>query len=108
MKMTSEKHRYGLPTEVINKIIEVFCHFPEIREAILYGSRAKGNNHPGSDIDLTLKGDSLDLKRLNRVGNALDDLLLPYYFDLSVFDQIENAELLEHIERVGVVFYRSR
>lgn len=106
--MTTEKLCYGLSAEVIKKIMDVFCQFPDVREAILYGSRAKGNYHFGSDIDLTLKGDALNLKQLNRVSNALDDLLLPYYFDLSIFDQIENAELLDHIERVGVVFYRSR
>ncbi len=50
---------------------------------------------PDSDIDLTLKGDKL----------ALDDLLLFYRFDLSLYDQIDNPELIEHIERVEVVFY---
>ena len=78
-----------------------------MEEAILYGSRAKGNERPGSDIDLTLNGPNLNLQVINRISRELDDLLLPYTIDLSVFRQISNSDLLDHIERVGQVFYRK-
>jgi len=78
-----------------------------VEEAILYGSRAKGNERPGSDIDLTLNGPNLNLQVINRISRELDDLLLPYTIDLSVFRQISNSDLLDHIERVGQVFYRK-
>ncbi len=71
----------------------------------LYGSRALGSYREGSDIDLTLLGE-IDLTTLNHISLKLDDLLLPYEIDLSVFDEIENAELREHIQRVGKVFYQ--
>ena len=74
----------------------------------MYGSRAKGNYRPGSDIDLTLKGRGINLEQLNAISNDLDDLLLPYTFDLSIFHHITNRELLGHIERVGKVFYSFR
>ena len=95
----------GLSKEVMKRIVTVFSQHPQIVEVVLYGSRAKGNYHPGSDIDLSLKGDQLNLKILNQISNNLDDLLLPYMFDLSIFQQIENRDLLEHIERVGQVIY---
>ncbi|MDH5298814.1 MAG: nucleotidyltransferase domain-containing protein [Desulfobulbaceae bacterium] len=85
----------------------VFAAHPEVEEAILYGSRAKGNERPGSDIDLTLNGPNLNLQVINRISRELDDLLLPYTIDLSVFRQISNSDLLDHIERVGQVFYRK-
>ncbi len=47
----------------------------------------------------------MDLTILFKIENELDDLLLPYKIDLSVFSDIENPELLGHIERVGKVFY---
>lgn len=78
-----------------------------VDEAILYGSRAKGDYKPGSDIDLALKGEKLDLKELNRIALALDDLFLPYTFDLSIYHRIDNPDLLEHIARVGRIFYRK-
>ncbi len=72
----------------------------------MYGSRAKGNYSAGSDIDITLKGEELDLEQLNKINIDLDDLLLPYTFDLSILHQISNPELIEHIERVGKFFYK--
>ena len=98
----------GLSPDVMKRIIAVFLQYPQIVAVVLYGSRAKGNYHPGSDIDLSLKGDQLDLKILNQIANKLDDLLLPYLFDLSIFQQIENRDLLEHIERVGQVIYPEK
>ena len=96
---------YGLKKSVIEKISDIFSGHPEILEVILYGSRAAGNYRQGSDIDLTLKGEILTLKLLNAIESELDDLLLPYEIDLSNYQQIDNPDLIEHIDRVGVVFY---
>jgi uncharacterized protein len=97
---------YGLSKDIVDRIIDVVSKIPEVEEVVLYGSRAKGNFRPGSDIDLTIKGHGLDLKRLNKISLDLDDLLLPYTFDISLFHQIKNQDLIDHIERVGIVFYR--
>jgi type I restriction enzyme S subunit len=97
---------YGLPEPTIEKIRGVFGRFPEIEKAVIYGSRAKGNFKPGSDIDLTLYGEALTSNLLPKIESALDDLLLPYKIDLSIFDELNHAKLRDHIERVGVVFYK--
>ena len=55
---------------------------------------------------MTLYGTALTSDLRANVAEALDDLLLPYTIDLSLFDELENAELREHIERVGKVFYK--
>jgi type I restriction enzyme S subunit len=96
---------FGLKTETIEAIREVLAKYPEVEKAILYGSRAIGNYRPGSDIDLTLIGEKLNLSTLQKIEDELDDLLLPYKIDLSLHKQIQNQELLEHIERVGKVFF---
>jgi uncharacterized protein len=65
-----------------------------------------GNYRSGSDIDLTLVGsEALNLKILYRIMDEIDDLLLPYTFDLSILRLISDQEVLEHIRRAGVVFY---
>lgn len=97
--------KYGLKQQTIEQINSVFTRYPEVEQVILYGSRAKGTYKNGSDIDLTLKGHSLNLRLINQISNDLDELLLPYSFDISIFSQISNADLVDHINRVGVVFY---
>ena len=96
---------FGLKTETIQAIQEILSKYPEIEKAILYGSRAKGNYRPGSDIDLTLIGEKLNLTTLQKIENEIDELLLPNTMDLSIHKQIRNIGLLEHIERVGKVFF---
>ena len=96
--------QFGLSTEDINKIKEVIARFPEVERVIIYGSRAKGNYKLASDIDLTLVGEKLTLSLLQSLENDMDDLLLPYKFDISIFHQISNPDLLNHIERVGKEF----
>ncbi|NTW54463.1 MAG: nucleotidyltransferase domain-containing protein [Chlorobaculum sp.] len=98
--------KYGLGDEVISRIQGVLAKFPQVDRAILYGSRAKGNYKTGSDIDLTLVGgEALNLKILYHIMDEIDDLLLPYSFDLSILRLIDDHEVQEHIRRAGVVFY---
>jgi len=97
--------KYGLNEQEIEALQQVFAHYQEVEKVLLYGSRAKGNFKPASDIDLTLQGCALNLKLLLAIENELDDLLLPYKIDLSLFDKIQNPDLIEHIKRVGVIFY---
>lgn len=96
--------QFGLSNEDIDKIKVVFAKFPEIERVVIYGSRAKGNYKASSDIDLTLVGEKLNLTLLQTLENEIDDLLLPYKFDISIFHQISNPDLINHIERVGKEF----
>ena len=97
--------QYGLKPKVIERINGVFAAYPEVEQVVLYGSRAKGAHRAASDIDLCLQGDQLTLPLLLQISNELDDLLLPYKIDLSIHHELDNPELIEHIQRVGVVFY---
>lgn len=96
---------YGLEQKDIQKINTVFNKYPAIEKVILYGSRAMGNYKPHSDIDLALKGKNLNLKEQFTIETELDDLLLPYKMDISIYHKIENQDLINHIDRVGKVFY---
>ncbi len=97
----------GLKQHQIDRICAVLSHHPEVEEAILYGSRVKNCFKNGSDVDLALKGGSLDLKILNKISVELDDLLLPYNIDLSLYDAVKEPELRNHIDRVGVIVYQK-
>jgi predicted nucleotidyltransferase len=94
---------YGLSQEELESIIKALASEKKVTQAILFGSRAKGNFRTGSDIDIALKGENLGLSELNSLYAALDELPLIYKFDLVIFNRITEAALVEHIERVGVV-----
>ncbi len=97
--------KHGLKNSTVEQICRVLSRHPWVKKAVLYGSRARGNYKIGSDIDLTLIGDDLDLSILGNIMDELDDLLLPYTFDLSLFNMISDPEVREEIERTGVVLY---
>lgn len=98
----------GLSEKDIKAIRSCLKNFKEIEQVILYGSRAKGNYRNGSDIDLSLIGPTLEPSILLKLGNDLDDLMLPYSFDISIYSKIENPDFKEHIDRVGVLFFQSK
>lgn len=96
---------FGLKDTDIHLINSVFENYSCITKVMIYGSRAKGNYKNGSDIDLTLIGEDINLTTLLKIENELDDLLLPYQIDLSIYNKIENLDLISHIKRMGIVFY---
>ena len=97
--------QFGLPDDVLPKVLAVLSSNQKVRRVTLCGSRAKGNWRRGSDIDLCLDGDALSLKDLDELDSAIDSLLLPWKVDIAVRQQIDNPELIAHIERVGVKIF---
>ncbi|OOG77727.1 nucleotidyltransferase domain-containing protein [Algoriphagus sp. A40] len=91
----------GLKDSQLEEIRNFADKNPAIEEVIVYGSRAKGNYRPGSDVDLILVGKDLKLADQLSFWNDLDDSYQPYFFDVAILHQIQNDSLLEHIERVG-------
>lgn len=105
--MESNNLKFGLEENTIQQIVGVCQQYAEIERVVLYGSRAKGDYRSGSDIDLTLVGQHLSHEQLLSIEHQLDDLLLPYLFDLSIFSHIEDPEMVDHINRVGLIFYEK-
>ena len=95
---------FGLKDGDIEIIIAILKKYPRIEQALIFGSRAKGNYKPGSDVDIVLKGDVDD--STTEIGFSLnEDSLLPYKFDVLDYNSISNKNLIDHINRVGIVFY---
>lgn len=98
---------FGLSYEEISKINDVFERFPQVHKVIIFGSRAKGNFKPYSDIDLSIVGENLSQKILFDIQLKLDDLFLPYIFDINIKEKISNPDFIDHINRVGKIFYKN-
>lgn len=99
-------HFTGLSETTLANVHSILASCPEVEIALVYGSRAKGNYKPGSDIDLTLKGEALTQDMLSRLVGQFEESNLPYQVDLSILRDINNPSLREHVERVGKVIYQ--
>ncbi len=74
----------GLSEEHSQAILALLTQNPSVEAVVLYGSRAMGRQHPGSDIDLCLQAPEMSLGELLILGAALDDLLPPWSIDLQL------------------------
>ena len=105
--MENNPMEFGLKNQEIKALRDVLASVPEVEEAIIYGSRARGTNRVASDIDITLRGSNLTYLQLALIDAKIDDLYLPYFVDLSLFSMLRNTDLIESIEREGKVLYRN-
>ena len=97
---------HGLTIEELELLCSLFTRQKEIEQVILYGSRAKGTHKPFSDVDITLLGIGLSRSHLNRLMADIDESSLPYFFDVSILNKITDLDLMEQIEKTGVVLYQ--
>jgi predicted nucleotidyltransferase len=98
--------KYGLRSDDMEYIISSLSKFSEIEKASIFGSRAKGNNKPGSDVDIALYGKKVSFDTVSRLHSILEEESpMPYFFDIVDFSHITHESLKEHINRVGKVIY---
>lgn len=98
---------FGLSNETTQSIRAVFSRYKQIGEVWLFGSRAKGNYHSGSDIDFAIKSEQFTASELLQLQVDLEELESLYKIDLVLYHTIKEPALREHIDRVGILFYPS-
>ncbi len=99
---------FGISDKSFSALLDALHETREVDEAILFGSRALGNFRPGSDIDIAVRGKNLSVRAAADLSTLLNEKLpLPYLFDIVHYDTINNADLKEHIDQVGVVIFRQ-
>jgi len=87
-------------------ILSALQKFPEIEKTIVFGSRAMGNSKRASDVDLAIVGKNITAKTVIRLRSQLnEELPLPYFFDVVVYEKIANDKLKQHIDEHGVALF---
>lgn len=98
--------KFGIYDKSYELIQRYFSTQENILEVRIYGSRAKGTEKTGSDIDLAIYTNSeRDLS--GKVKTDLEELSTPYYFDITDMKHLTHKALQEHIARVGKLFYKK-
>lgn len=96
---------FGLSEIVISDICDVFRKHVNIETVLIFGSRAKGTCHCGSDIDLAAIGDNLTFNQLMDIAVEIEDLGLLYKVDVLDYIKYKDTPIGHHISRVGKLFY---
>ena len=96
---------HGLSESTVAELFQVFARFPLINSVILYGSRAKGTYHQGSDIDIAVSAPSMSVAEFSHLCHALDDLSIIYKIDCLHLEKLQNAALRQNIQTQGKLFY---
>ncbi|MBP6067855.1 MAG: restriction endonuclease subunit S [Bacteroides sp.] len=97
--------KFGLEVQVIENIISVLEQHPKVDKAFVFGSRAKGNYRPDSDIDIAIKGNEITTDDIITISVAIEAKGVTHKFDLIDYNNIKEPALKEHIDRVGIEFY---
>ena len=99
---------YGLTERSYNELLEILASIPEIEEAVLYGSRARGDYWAASDIDLSLKGEGLTRRSIRTLNDRLYESHIPYFFDTNIYSAIKDDGFRHNIDRDGKIIYRRQ
>lgn len=97
---------YGLSEQNLQELRSILSSIPHIEEAILYGSRARGDYKKGSDVDLSIKGSKLTFHDLSLLDDKLYYSYIPYFFDTNSYDELTNPNLIANINHDGKVVYK--
>lgn len=99
--------KYGLKERDLKTIFEILDKYKEVKLVHIFGSRAKGTQKTGSDIDLAIMNEEVSDTTIIKIKSELEDSSLPYFVDLINFPEIKHSEFRDHINRVGKIFYEK-
>ncbi|GAX91169.1 nucleotidyltransferase family protein [Effusibacillus lacus] len=100
-------NQFGISDKSFQLLLDTFIHYTQVEEVILFGSRAKGNYKKGSDIDLAIKGEECSASLALTLQSYInEELPIPYTVDVIDYNSLNHKELKEHIDRVGIKFYK--
>ena len=96
---------FGLKEEEYQLLKSIFRIYEQVNKVLVYGSRAKGNFNDRSDIDLVITESTIERQLIGQIISEINNSNFPYLVDIQDFSTLKNNELIEHIKRVGKVFY---
>lgn len=105
-RLVAELHAQLTRPAKLELLRSVFRLHPEVTSATLFGSRAKGTHTHRCDVDLVVTGDIGPL-RAEAIAAELEQMPLPYRFDVQSQAPIQHRPLLEHIQQVGILVYQA-
>ncbi len=99
---------FGISDKSFELIVTTLAQYADVKRAVIFGSRAKGNAKKGSDIDIAIYGEQVDQNTALQLAAVFNEQLpIPYKVDVVAPDELENTNLVDHINRVGITLYQK-
>lgn len=92
---------FGLAPFILDKFRTVFERYPLVQQAVIYGSRARGDYKSSSDIDLAVYAPEMNREQFGLLRFELDELPIVFTMDIVHMESLQNLALKEKIEREG-------
>ncbi|SHH85731.1 Nucleotidyltransferase domain-containing protein [Clostridium intestinale DSM 6191] len=94
----------NLNKELLEEIIDICKRHAEIEKVVLFGSRARGDNSPKSDIDLAIYANSNFSDFIEDMENNTRTLL---EFDFSNMRTVKDEFFIEQVNKEGIIIYEK-
>lgn len=94
----------NLEKRIVDEIVKISSNHKNINKVILFGSRARGDNSPKSDIDLAIYADGNIAEFIEDVEINTRTLL---EFDFSDMNEVSDEFFIEQVKKEGIVIYEK-
>ncbi|WAM31127.1 nucleotidyltransferase domain-containing protein [Caldicellulosiruptor naganoensis] len=103
--MKVETKKFGIEEEILDKIIEIFKKYKQVKKACIFGSRARGDFKKASDVDICIWLEDNGENPIYKIEDELEEVNTILLFDIVTFNSITKESLKESIMKEGVVIY---
>ncbi len=109
MFKTELKHLSPIEQQALQNFVQLLQEqFDDlIRLVILFGSKARGDSSPDSDLDLLVVVDSDDWRQHKQIRYLAVDICLKYDYTLDISPRIWSVSHLREIEALQTSLYRN-
>lgn len=97
---------YQLENHIANQLKEFFNQFDFIDKVVVFGSRARHDCTPKSDIDLCIYSLEMTDIQFSKLKSEIDELPILYKLDVVHFEKV-NKELQDNVVRDGKLLSRK-
>lgn len=97
----------GISKRFIDELQSYCFKNNQIDKILLFGSRARGDFHKTSDIDLAIFTKNSSHTQQNLMEDAIKEMTTPLKMDVVFMDRLTKDKLISNIKRDGVVIYEQ-
>lgn len=101
------KTEYNLDSEIVKEICQISSKYTNINKVVLFGSRARKDNSPKSDIDLAIYTESNSVNLLDFIYDIENNTTTLLEFDFSDMKSVNDELFIEQVNKEGIIIYEK-